>query len=229
MQKCPQCGSMMPSDAAFCDQCGMRLTPQPAPQSRAPVAQRCPQCGAAAVAGQAFCEQCGHALGGRAAAYKPSAPATAPAQRCAQCNAPLGAGDTFCPQCGHRSETGAAGAPPAAPVEPPPRPPGAHLIMQSNGSAITLPAKEVVVIGREDPMSDQFPDIDLTPFGGGEQGVSRQHARIMKREDGYFIEDLGSMNFTFVNQMKLERGQPRPLQFGDIVRFGRVTATFQEG
>ncbi len=34
-------------------------------------------------------------------------------------------------------------------------------------------------------------------------GVSRQHARITRREDGYVIEDLGSLNGTFINAERL--------------------------
>jgi len=101
--------------------------------------------------------------------------------------------------------------------------------MQGDSAVILLPAKNEIIIGREDPLVDYFPDIDLTPFGGGEQGVSRRHARILQTPDGYIIEDLGSKNHTFVNEERLNDGQRQPLKSGDKVRFGRVAGTFRNG
>jgi pSer/pThr/pTyr-binding forkhead associated (FHA) protein len=83
-----------------------------------------------------------------------------------------------------------------------------------------------VTIGREDPVSQVFPDIDLTDYGGDEGGVSRMHARITQQGGQFYIEDLDSTNYTFVNQQRLQPRQPHPLQDEDEVRFGRVKATF---
>src|SRR5438132_14219238 len=35
------------------------------------------------------------------------------------------------------------------------------------------------------------------------QHISRHHARLVKREDGYFLEDLGSTNGTFINETRV--------------------------
>lgn len=221
---CPGCGNTMPSDAAFCDQCGAPMARDPAPAGQQTGSQRCPRCQTPHEPGQAFCEQCGHALAARPSRPQPASPSTG--LRCPQCNSPFDAGDAFCTQCGYRPDT-ETGPTPGTQETLIIDPPSARLIMKRDGSAIALPDKSEILIGREDPMNDYFPDIDLTPFGGSEQGVSRRHARILKRADGYFIEDLNSTNYTFVNQEKLVRGQQRPLKIGDELRFGRVVAGFQ--
>lgn len=51
-------------------------------------------------------------------------------------------------------------------------------------------------------------------------GISRVHARIIKREGEYYIEDLNSTNGTYVNGELLERHRLRKLNVNDWVRFG---------
>ena len=51
-------------------------------------------------------------------------------------------------------------------------------------------------------------------------GVSRLHARIIRQEGRYFIEDLNSTNGTFLNDVELEYHQPQELNRNDRVRFG---------
>ncbi len=46
--------------------------------------------------------------------------------------------------------------------------------------------------------------------------VSRAHALIERREDGWLVSDLGSRNGTFVNGVS---GQRRLLVHGDVVAF----------
>ncbi len=52
------------------------------------------------------------------------------------------------------------------------------------------------------------------------EGVSRLHARIIRQEDRYFIEDLNSTNGTFLNEVELEYHQPQELNKNDRIRFG---------
>jgi len=94
---------------------------------------------------------------------------------------------------------------------------------------ITLPfpqGKSEIIVGREDPVSGIFPEIDLTDHGGDKGGVSRQHARIFVEGGQIKIEDLDSTNYTHVNQQRLTPGQPHPLNDGDEVRFGRVKLNY---
>ncbi len=83
-----------------------------------------------------------------------------------------------------------------------------------------------VIAGREDPVSNVFPEVNLDPYGGDEGGVSRRHAKFTLRGTQWTIEDMGSTNFTFVNKQRLQPHQPRPLNNGDEIRLGRVTLTF---
>jgi len=50
--------------------------------------------------------------------------------------------------------------------------------------------------------------------------ASGRHARIFRREAGWFVEDLGSTNGTFLGSTKLT--QPMPLEVGSILRIGKT-------
>jgi pSer/pThr/pTyr-binding forkhead associated (FHA) protein len=85
-----------------------------------------------------------------------------------------------------------------------------------------LPLTKEVNIGRLDPASASFPDIDLTSDGGLEKGVSRRHAKITRRGSEVFIEDLGSINGTFLNRKKLTPYLPQVLKSGDELQLGKL-------
>ncbi|MBT5873183.1 MAG: FHA domain-containing protein [Candidatus Latescibacteria bacterium] len=102
---------------------------------------------------------------------------------------------------------------------------GPYLVVVTTGDKIPL-TKPEMVIGREDPISNIFPDIDTTPFGGLEGGVSRKHAKLIESAGQYSIEDLNSTNYTLVNKEKQEPSAARPLVAGDEIRLGRVAMLF---
>jgi pSer/pThr/pTyr-binding forkhead associated (FHA) protein len=58
----------------------------------------------------------------------------------------------------------------------------------------------------------------------GQDEVSRRHARFERDGDVYQVTDLGSVNGTFVNGRRVERGHS--LQVGDIVQIEGFTLTF---
>ena len=103
----------------------------------------------------------------------------------------------------------------------------ARLIVEADNQEFDLRGKDNIVIGREDAVSSIFPDIDLTPHGGEEGGVSRSHARIFFQNGQYMIEDENSTNFTFLNRQRLAAKTPTPLHDNDEVRFGRVLLRFK--
>lgn len=74
---------------------------------------------------------------------------------------------------------------------------------------------DVVTIGRN-PDSDLFLD-DVT--------VSRHHARLVRDANGYAIEDLNSLNGTYVNRRRVER---QHLRDGDEVQIGKFRLGFYE-
>ena len=100
-----------------------------------------------------------------------------------------------------------------------------HLVVVSTGDKILL-TKEEAIIGREDPISSIFPDIDTTPFGGLEGGVSRKHARVYEKDGAYYIEDLNSTNYTLINKQKMVSSSSQQLVVGDEIRLGRVALLF---
>ncbi|MBC7294363.1 MAG: FHA domain-containing protein [Thermoleophilia bacterium] len=72
---------------------------------------------------------------------------------------------------------------------------------------------DVITIGRS-PHSDLFLD-DVT--------VSRHHARIIKDESGFMVEDLNSLNGTYVNRKRIERHR---LTDGDELQIGKFKLAF---
>jgi len=104
----------------------------------------------------------------------------------------------------------------------------ARLIVEADNQEFDLSGKDTIVIGREDAVSNIFPDVDLTPHGGEEGGVSRLHARIFVDNGQYMLEDENSTNFTFLNRQKLAAKTPTPLHDDDEIRLGRVLLRFKE-
>ncbi len=74
---------------------------------------------------------------------------------------------------------------------------------------------DVLTIGRS-PHSDLFLD-DVT--------VSRHHARVIRDEIGYLIEDLNSLNGTYVNRKRIERHR---MSDGDELQIGKFKLAFLE-
>ncbi len=93
------------------------------------------------------------------------------------------------------------------------------------GGRIELPLSKEIVIGRLDASHAVFPDVDLTNEQGAEKGVSRRHARISRRDDQVFLEDLNSLNGTFLNATRLVAVLPYPLKGGDQVQLGKLILT----
>ncbi len=139
--------------------------------------------------GSAFCDECGEPLNTAApdataapaqAPVATAAPADAGTQICPSCGASNPAGEAFCSNCGN-SLLGAPAAAPAAPapVAPPPAPPAeepvvvtapsataaptalqARLIVEADNQEFDLSGKDNITIGREDAVSNIFPDVD---------------------------------------------------------------------
>ena len=112
---------------------------------------------------------------------------------------------------------------PAAPPDP-----HARLIESRGGLAFPLAAKKDTTIGRSDPVTGIQPDVDFTA-ADLQRSVSRRHARIRRADDGTFvlIEDMGTMNGTFVNGVRLTAGRPYPIKAGDTIVFGTVDCRFE--
>jgi len=94
-----------------------------------------------------------------------------------------------------------------------------------SGGRIELPLSKEIVLGRLDAGRAVFPDIDLTNEQGMEMGVSRRHARIVRRGNQVLIEDLSSLNGTFLNATRLAPELPYPIKDGDQVQLGKLILT----
>jgi hypothetical protein len=99
---------------------------------------------------------------------------------------------------------------------------GLKLTIPDGGRSVELPLTKGVNIGRLDPTSDSFPDVDLTSDGGLEKGVSRHHTKITRRGNEVFVKDLGSINGTFLNRKKLTPYLPQALKSGDELQLGQL-------
>lgn len=134
--------------------------------------------------------------------------------KCTQCHMENIEGALFCEECGAQLD---------AQQETVKEHPAERLVLASaDGSTLEIPARDEVVVGREDPISEVFPDLDLTGFDGLEKGVSRKHAVIHRRGPDYTVEDMGSTNGTYVNRKKVLPNTPQTIKPGDEIRFGKL-------
>ncbi|MGZ5309684.1 MAG: FHA domain-containing protein [Solirubrobacterales bacterium] len=95
---------------------------------------------------------------------------------------------------------------------------GAAMVIRSGGGRAgeSFPVEEDrMSIGRS-PDAAIFLD-DVT--------VSRNHALVVQRRDGRFIDDLGSLNGTYVNRRRIESHQ---LADGDEIQVGKYKLSFLE-
>ena len=118
---------------------------------------------------------------------------------------------------------------PTAPAPDVNLPQAVTLVLLDTNAPLVLGGREQYEIGREDPEDGVFPNVDLTLSGGEAAGVSRRHAILTYRNGTYWLEDLDSLNYTFVNGVRLDPRQPHPLRDGDEVWFARLRTRFYLG
>ncbi len=95
---------------------------------------------------------------------------------------------------------------------------GATLAIRAGGGRageVFSVSGERMTIGRS-PDAEVFLD-DVT--------VSRNHALLVRRRDGLYLDDLGSLNGTYVNRRRIESHR---LQNGDELQVGKYKLTFLE-
>jgi hypothetical protein len=136
----------------------------------------------------------------------------------------------------------ALAAPVLPPSEPAPRPPAApvpiavaveppavrraYLLHDASGDELPLSEDAETHLGRPDAATGFVPHIDLRPIDT-QRSTSRRHARILRRDGGYFLrEEIGVANGTFVNGKRVPTGVDVALSDGDEIRFGLVKTSF---
>jgi serine/threonine protein kinase len=100
----------------------------------------------------------------------------------------------------------------------------ARIFLVDQKVTIQVPDKESLTLGRTH--RNTIADIDLGPHGAADVGVSRHHARLIRQRDGWLIDDLNSLNGTYVNDCKVNPGHPAPLKDGDLVRCSHMSFLF---
>jgi serine/threonine-protein kinase len=146
---------------------------------------------------------------------------------CGFCGGRIAADDVFCAHCGARQPLAAVGASAMLHAARP----TAKLVVAGTTEldASFILQKESNLLGRTDPHSNIFPEIDLSRFDP-ETKVSRRHARIWLEGETYLVEDLGSVNGTVINDsVRLAPRQPRVLDSGDKLRVGETILHFLVG
>ena len=95
---------------------------------------------------------------------------------------------------------------------------GAALVIRSGGGRA----------GESFTLDDEKVSIGRTPEAGvflDDVTVSRNHALLVRRKDGLYIDDLGSLNGTYVNRHRIESHQ---LTDGDEIQIGKYKLSYLE-
>lgn len=102
-----------------------------------------------------------------------------------------------------------------------------RLVHEKSAMEFFLARGGETTIGRRDPVTGIHPDVDLTPIDT-QRSISRRHAKIYRRGNKFFVaEEIGTMNGTFVNGVRIETGVPAEVRNGDEVRCGLVPLHFR--
>ena len=95
---------------------------------------------------------------------------------------------------------------------------GAALVIRAGGGRA----------GESFTLDDDKVSIGRTPDAGvflDDVTVSRNHALLVRRRDGLYIDDLGSLNGTYVNRRRIES---HPLDDGDEIQIGKYKLSYLE-
>lgn len=186
---------------------------------------KCPSCGSENLDSSQYCDECGKALRKQAADYnvpdfQPPIPETPNFQHASVTSVGI---PVFIEESNGNS---------SAELKDKPLPSGVHATLliergTSTGAEFQLSSDESY-IGRWDADNGIFPDVDLDTHDP-EAKVSRRHARIIRENGGYAIEDLGSTNGTFINRgRRLLPGTRQLLSDGDEIIVGKTFLRFHK-
>jgi hypothetical protein len=86
---------------------------------------------------------------------------------------------------------------------------------------VIVEVKERVLLGRRRDVP--VPDlVDLTPYDAYRMGVSRSHAVLTFKGSRLYIHDVGSVNGTFLDSVKLKPYELYAVQSGKAVSLGQL-------
>ena len=192
---------------------------------------KCSECGYENMDGLDYCDGCGAKLA--------AADASAPAAGAAAPEAPAEASEAEKPaetpppaaeSKPSEAPTGEIKPAPAAPAEAP----AAAAVVAAFKARLKIvrgsPRKDQEfpledgnnLVGRWDPETGAFPEVDLDA-DDPEAKISRKHALIRIAEGKVTVEDIGSLNGTYVNRgARLQPGSPVELKTGDEIIIGKT-------
>ena len=196
MIKCGECGYENMDGLDYCDGCGAKIT-------------------AAASAGD----------GAAAPAAEPSAQPAA-VEPVAASEAPTGEikPPEPAPEGAPPAPEPSAGAPPAASAAASvPRFKAKFEVVRGGRKGQEFPIEDGnSFIGRWDPETGSFPEVDLEQ-DDPEAKISRKHALVRIENGKITVEDIGSLNGTYVNrQPRLQPGTPVEIKSGDEIIIGKT-------
>lgn len=190
----------------------------------------CPTCGERHLTGTLFCLECGTYLADPTSAQPWHQPApvreedfspvtddaVAPEPDTKQ---PVHPGrEVHVPQYGQPAKPPTAPGKGASPVR-------VRLLVPASQRMVTFSLAHEITLGRTDTKRGVHPDLDLSPDGGLDAGVSRLHAAIRPENGAVVIVDLASSNGTLVNGVELVPNLPQPLHDGDEIELGALRLT----
>ncbi|RMF75056.1 MAG: FHA domain-containing protein [Acidobacteria bacterium] len=124
-------------------------------------------------------------------------------------------------------DAGPAAPAPAPAVRSRARATGPRLESEDGSVRFELTGSEVL-IGRYDPVTEIQPEIDLSELDV-KRSVSRRHARMTRRKGRWYVtEEVGALNGTYVNGVRLLPGRGAPIADGDTLSFGMVRVVYRE-
>ncbi len=243
---CPNCGTGVQADATFCGQCGYNLHSTAATSASATVA---PDHGLDLpnlVTPDPLIQPEPLVISVQSSSASPSQPDPAPVPPTSvsvpkpqPTSSEASTPDptlAIKPSSSGQSSSSPSPQPSPQPSPPPPATSAKTQLQQQTARLVHVqtdrqfelpPSLSVIHIGK--PNDRIPPDVDVSGFPNSEV-VSRIHADIRVEGDAYYIEDVGSSNGTYINNMPLLPGNRHRLRAGDRIALGKgdlVTFLFQ--
>lgn len=93
-----------------------------------------------------------------------------------------------------------------------------HRLLSEEGKLLVILDQPSYTIGKKRGEADLVLN-DLS--------ISRLHAKIIKEDNGFYIEDMNSTNGTFKNGLQLQPYEKRKLEEGDEIMLGKTTVIYR--
>jgi len=155
------------------------------------------------------------------------------ALHCTECGFLNSEGANYCQRCGALLDSGSEGAPAGA------EPNTATYRIDDTGELVPVEIGEVTAhgpalviragggrVGESFPVDGERLSIGRRPDSAvflDDVTVSRDHALLIRRGEDWYLDDMGSLNGTYVNRSRIESQR---LEEGDELQIGKYKLTF---